>query len=205
MKLPPNPSLERTRTSRSVSSEIVSLWRLVRAAHAGRSMDTNRERSHAFGPVAAVCIALLSASACGRPKISVGSPLVYSDLGDKVALAASGVCQTNIDNQNGVPIPGIVVRDASLIRNGADLSNATRHVFVIFDDFLLGNMARGSYWRSQAARRLGLDIPVVNTSETRVYVVTTDTANRIERVEHLAAAHAQLSVDTNDFGRAFVP
>jgi hypothetical protein len=35
-----NPSLERTRTSRSGRSEFVAKWRLVRAAHAGRYAET---------------------------------------------------------------------------------------------------------------------------------------------------------------------
>jgi hypothetical protein len=168
-------------------------------------MHTQLEHHRIGVIIAPICLGLLSLSGCGGPKISAGAPLTYADVGSNVTFAASSVSQTNIYNQNGVPISGLVIRDASLIRSAADLSSSTRHVFVIFADFLLGNLASGSYWRSQADKRRSLDIPVFNTVKTRVLIVTVDASKQVTQVTRVAAAHAQLGVDTNDFARVFTP
>jgi hypothetical protein len=168
-------------------------------------MTTKREHRRTIAVSALACIALLCATGCGGPKISVGSTLTYADITNYQTFAVSSTSHTNIDNQNGVPVPGLVIREASLMRNAADLSGSARHQFVIFEDFFFGNLACGSYWRSQDEKRQGLDIPVYNTSKTRVLIVTVDASKRVQQVEWASAAHVQLSVDTNDFGRVFVP
>ena len=153
--------------------------------------------------VAVFCVVLVFISGCGGPNIRAGTPLLYSDIASNVTLAATSVSQTFIRNQDGFPVSGLVITDASLIRNATDFTNSPRKLFVVFDDWFFGNLALISYNRSQAEKRRGLDIPVYNSSKTRVQIVTLDASKRVVQVQRWKAAHVQLSVDTNDFPRVW--
>jgi len=139
------------------------------------------------------------------PAVDTLKPLTFPTDKDSVVFGVSGVTKSSITNREGLEVEGLTLAGASLIRDEDDLMKSKHQRFVIFRDFLLGNMVRGSYWRQQSEKRKDFDLPVMDTRATKVILVTVDRDPIVTDRKVLRAAHVQLSVDTNDFVRPFSP
>jgi len=155
-----------------------------------------------LGRILANAAALAFCIGCHRPPEPPKQLTVPADT-NMTMFAVSGVAQTTLTNRNGKAVPGLLLRDASLVRNASDLALSHRTEFVIFQDFLLGNLARGRYWEQQAEKRSGPGLPAIDTRLTRIILVSADSNQTITASQQVQAAHVRIAVDTNDFGRQF--
>jgi len=154
--------------------------------------------------VGAILIALNFAGGCSRVA-QTGKSLEFPKEKDTAVFGVSGVTSSIMTNQFGIPIPGLILHQASLIRNAAELTNSQHPHYVVFQDFLLGNLTRGRYWQQQSRREVGMGMPVMDTRSTVVTVVAVDSNRVVTDSKTFRAAHIQLNVDTNDFSRVFTP
>jgi hypothetical protein len=115
----------------------------------------------AFEFVAVLCLA----TGCGKD-IRPGEMFALPRERDQAIFSVSGVNITTMTNRHGTPIQGLILTDASLIRSEVDLKEPKRSRYVMFQDFLLGSLARGRYWQQQGEKRVGLGLPVVDTRST---------------------------------------
>ena len=152
----------------------------------------------------ALGVVVCFAAGCGRG-IEIGKPLAFPTKKDVAVFGINGVTQSSMTNRSGIPIPGLVLHQASLIRNATELPNSHHERYVIFHDFLLGNLVTGAYWEQQSAKRVGLGLAAMNTHATPVTVVKVDSNRVVLESKKFRAAHVRVSVDTNDFTRQFVP
>ncbi|PWU19342.1 MAG: hypothetical protein C5B50_06735 [Verrucomicrobia bacterium] len=153
-----------------------------------------------------IWIAALAGLLAGcNPMDKVGKPLVFPKDTDSVLFGISSFADLSITNQYGYPVPGLILRDASLIENDRELADSTRGQFAIIRDFLLGNGVRGDYWQQQSEKRVGLGLPWMDTHSTEVLLVDVDSNRVVKTCKSIRVAHVTISVDTNDFSRTFKP
>jgi hypothetical protein len=153
--------------------------------------------------IALIAVAALFAGC--SPMVETGKPIVVPKEKDATLFGVNEVAQTSMTNQSGKPVAGLILRDASLIKTARELASSKHQRYVIFCDFLMGNGVEGSYWRQQSERRVGLDLPVMDTRATKVILVTVNSDQVVMEWKSVRAAHVQISVDTNDFARSFTP
>ncbi|PWU10506.1 MAG: hypothetical protein C5B50_25445 [Verrucomicrobia bacterium] len=151
-----------------------------------------------------VGIAALFLFGC-KSSVETGKPLGFPPEKDAKLFAAASVVLSTMTNQYGRPIDGIILQDASLVRDVDDLKRSNSATYVIFWDFLLGNMVDGAYWQQQADKRPGLGIPVMDTHSTKATIVSVNTNRVVTGVKSVRVAHVRISVDTNDFSRVYPP
>src|SRR3989442_12803006 len=84
------------------------------------------------------------------PVVQIGKPLYFPKDKDVAFLGITSFTQSVMTNREGKPIVGVILRDASLIRNPTELANSKHRQYVIFWDFLMGNGVGGAYWEQQS-------------------------------------------------------
>jgi len=139
------------------------------------------------------------------PTVEKGKPFSFPREKDSVLFGVNSVTESSMTNRYGKPVDGLVLHEASLIRNAAELANSTHQHFVIFENFLLGNGVRGRYWQQQSEKRRDLGLPVMDIRASAVTIVTVSFNRVVVESKSSQAAHVQISVDTNDFARPFTP
>jgi predicted HAD superfamily phosphohydrolase len=106
-------------------------------------------------------------------------------------------------NQNGYDVLGLVIKDASLIRNISDLTNGARQSFLLFQDRFMSILVAGSYWEQQSKSNAALGLRTANTHRTKVTLASIDAQGAITNVATWRIAYVQLAVDPADFKRPF--
>jgi hypothetical protein len=153
----------------------------------------------------AIALALIGIVGGCTPGMSKGKPFTIPHGKDIVVFGANSVDKASIANRSGEAVPGIEIEGASLIQDERDLQKSQQRLYVVFYDFLLGNMARGAYWSQLAARKTTLGSPSMDTHLTKILLVIVDGYKLVQTTEIRRVAHVRISVETNDFGRPFVP
>jgi hypothetical protein len=157
-------------------------------------------------PCAGLFLVLLAGLIAGcNPMLKTGNPLVFPTDEDSVLFGISSFAESAIANQDGYPVPGLILNDASLIENAQDLKVSKRRQYAIFQGFFLGNCARGRYWQQQSKKRVGLGLPCMSTRSSKVMLVEVDANHVVIRCKSMRAAHVTLGVDTNDFSKTYKP
>jgi hypothetical protein len=153
----------------------------------------------------AIVTTLISiACGCGGG-VSKGKPFAIPNGKDIVVFGAEGVDKAFEKNRWGETVPGMEIEGASLIRDQRDLQERKHRIYIVFYDFLMGNMVRGSYWSQLSEKRIRMGLPSMDTHLTKVLIVQADDRKIVQTTEIRRIAHVRISVDTNDFGRPFVP
>ena len=148
--------------------------------------------------------AMLVLTAC-KPIAEVGTPLKLPGNSDRTVFAVSGVVENTMTNRSGKPVAGLILSEASLIRSSADLAESKKRTFVVFSDFLLGKGMAARYWEQQSKKQNEMGDPFVSTHLSRATIVILSSDKLVDTVQETKIAHAQLSVSTNDFERAYKP
>ena len=117
----------------------------------------------------------------------------------------SDLSEAAITNQNGIPVPGVILREACLIEDAAELSRSKHKRYVIFEGFVLGEGARSRFWQQQSGKVVGLGLPDFDTEPSKVLLVEVDTNNIVISSRTIRASHVTLGVDTNEFSRSYKP
>jgi hypothetical protein len=155
--------------------------------------------------MAGIFLGLLCLMGGCRDGVREGKRFAFPSDADQVVFGVSTVTPAAMTNRHGIPIQGLILTGASLITSPADLKNSKHQRYVVFRDFLLGNLSRGRYWQQQSEKQVAVGLPVMDTRSTRVVLIELGSDRLIKQVRTIKAAHIQLSVDTNDFGRSFTP
>ena len=121
---------------------------------------------------------------CG-PVVEIGKPLNFPKEKNAVIFGVRSAEVSAITNQDGRPIDGLILHDATLIRDAGELANSKNQHFVIFWSFLLGNGARGRYWEQQSERQPKLGTPFIDSRSSRVAVLTVGSNGRVTESESL--------------------
>lgn len=149
--------------------------------------------------------ALLGVLVGCSPVYEAGKQFNFPKQKDATLFAVGNVIETTITNRSGNAIGGLVLQDASLIQNADELAASKRQHFVLFRDFLLGNMLSGAYWQQQSEKQKGLGLPVIDTRSSEAIIVTVDSNRIVTQRKSVRVAHTRIGVDTNDFTRSFTP
>lgn len=139
------------------------------------------------------------------PVSETGRPLTFPKEKETTLFGVGSVTQSIMTNRSGRPIDGVVLHDASLIRDANELAASKHQHYVVFRGFLLGNTLTGRYWQQQSEKHKGLGLPVMDTRSSAVTIVTVNSNKVVTQSKAVYVAHAQISVDTNDFARSFTP
>lgn len=150
-------------------------------------------------------VALLGVLLGCSPVSETGKPLNFPKEKDATLFGVGSVTESTMTNQSGKPMDGVVLQDASLIRNAKELAASKHQHYVLFRGFLLGNALTGRYWQQQSEKQNGLGLPVMDTRSSVVTIVTVDANGIVTHSKSVHVAHARISVDTNDFARPFTP
>jgi hypothetical protein len=78
-----------------------------------------------------------------NPMVETGKPFVFHKQKDATLFGVGSFAEAAITNQNGIPITGVILHDASLIESPDELSRSKHERFVIFQGFMLGEGAKG--------------------------------------------------------------
>jgi hypothetical protein len=100
-------------------------------------------------------------------------------------------------------IPGITIRDGSLMESARDLTNSRRRAFVLFENRFLGGLVAGEYWQLQSKSNAVPGSPMMDTRTSKVLFIETDEQNIITNFQRIRIAFAEIAVDPADFGRPF--
>src|SRR5437867_4161462 len=139
---------------------------------------------------------------CGESRVAGKSVCSLFTTGE-VCIACSSVQYTTMNNARGHAVPGIIIRDASLMKSTAEMSNSVRREFVFFKDRFFGGLVAGSYWEQQAKSNSAVGLEMMNSWPTRVIIGDVDERRLIRNGVVRRAGHAALAVDPADFGRPF--
>src|SRR4051812_8562979 len=94
-------------------------------------------------PLLRIAAIALLAVYCGcRPVAEAGKPINFPKKDDVVLFGVRSSAASTMTNRYGTPINGLVLLEASLIRNAGELADSKHQQYVIFWGFLLGNGAR---------------------------------------------------------------
>ena len=152
-----------------------------------------------------VVVTLLGVLLGCSPVLETRTPLNFPKEKDVTLFGVGSVTKLTMTNQSGKPIDGVVLQDASLIRDAKELAASKHQHYVLFRGFLLGNLLTGRYWEQQSEKQKGLGLPVMDNRLSVVTIVTINSNGIITNSQSIHVAHAQISVDTNDFTRPFTP
>lgn len=100
-------------------------------------------------------------------------------------------------------IPGIVIREGSLMQNQADLTNSPRTSFVLIKNRFLGGLVAGEYWVKQSKSNAVPGDPMMDTRPSKIVLVEVDERKAITNFQVLKIAYIEIAVDPADFGRPF--
>ena len=150
-------------------------------------------------------VALLGVLLGCSPVSEIGKPLNFPKNKDVTLFGVGSVTESTMTNRSGMSIEGVVLHDASLIRNAMELAASKHQHYVLFRGFLLGNAVTGRYWQQQSEKQKGLGLPVMDTHSSEVTMLTVSSNAIITQSKSVHVAHARISVDTNDFAKSFTP
>ena len=100
-------------------------------------------------------------------------------------------------------IPGVIIRDGSLMQSAADLTNSPRRSFVLFKNRFLGGLVAGEYWELQSRSNTLTGSPMMDTRPSKIIFIQVDARNVITNFQEFKIAYATIAVDPADFGRPF--
>jgi hypothetical protein len=150
-------------------------------------------------------LALATLIAGCNSSLETGKPFAFPSEKDSMLFGVTSFAESAITNQDGIPVTGVILQDASLIESPQELSEARHRRYVVFRGFMLGEGAKSRYWQQQSEKRVGLGTPDFDYTKSKVQFVDVDSNRIVISCKSLKAAHVTLSVDTNDFSRIFKP